>query len=114
MAKEMVLSPDPNPKSPKYFMWKMDESEAEAIKLAIGEKEDDFPLLSTLSDYFEDFMCEGERLLALCQETIDLEIHLEEHHRETKHLVKVLTLVGGLSAMAHDYKMGVYAYGDIH
>lgn len=112
MPKEIVLSVDANPKSPKYFMWMMDESEAEAIKLAIGEKEDQFPLLTTLSDYHEDFMCEGTRLLALCQETVDLEIHLEERHRETKLLVKLLTMIGGLAAMGHDHRLGVFAYGD--
>ncbi|HEX2914101.1 MAG TPA: hypothetical protein VH186_25075 [Chloroflexia bacterium] len=112
MSKEIVISPDSNPKSPKYFVWKMDENEAEEIKLAIGEKEDEFPLLSTLSDYHEDFLCEGPRLMALCQETIDLQISLEEKHRETRTLVKLLTMVGGLAVLSHDQHMGVYAYGD--
>ncbi len=112
MAKEIVISIDSNPKSPKYFVWQMDQNEAEQIKLAIGEKDDRFPLLSTLSDYNEDFMCEGERLMSLCQETVDLEITLEEHHRETQLLVKLLTMIGGLAVLSHDHKLGVFAYGD--
>lgn len=112
MSKEIVLSVDANPKSPKYFMWAMDKNEAEQIKLAVGENDIRFILLATLSDYHEDFMCEGERLLALCQETVDLEISLEEHHRETVLLVKLLTMIGGLAALGHDHKLGLYAYGD--
>lgn len=112
MAKEIVLSIDGNPKSSKYFVWQMDEDEAAQIKEAIGSLEDNFPLLTTLSDYHEDFMCEGERLLGLCQETIELEITLEEHHRETKTLVKLLYMIGGVSALAHDQKLGVFAYGE--
>jgi hypothetical protein len=112
MAKEIVLSIDSNPKSPKYFVWQMDQEEAEQVKLAIGEMDDRFPLLTTLADYHEDFLCEGERLLGLCQETVELEINLEEHHRETKTLVKLLTMIGGLAALGHDHHLGVYAYGE--
>lgn len=112
MAKEIVLSIDSNPKSPKYFVWQMDQEEAAQVKQAIGDMDLTFPLLTTLSDYHEDFMCEGERLLGLCQETVDLEINLEEHHRETKTLVKLLTMIGGLAALGHDHKLGVYAYGE--
>ncbi len=112
MAKEIVLSIDANPKSPKYFVWQMDQEEAAQVKQAIGDMDLDFPLLTTLSDYHEDFLCEGERLLGLCQETVDLEINLEEHHRETKTLVKLLTMIGGLAALGHDHKLGVYAYGE--
>ncbi len=112
MAKEIVLSIDANPQSPKYFVWQMDQDEAAQVKLAIGDMDLDFPLLTTLSDYNEDFLCEGERLLGLCQETVDLEINLEEHHRETKTLVKLLTMIGGLAALGHDHKLGVYAYGE--
>jgi hypothetical protein len=74
--------------------------------------DDRFPLLTTLSDYHEDFLCEGERLLGLCQETVELEMNLEEHHRETKTLVKLLTMIGGLAALSHDHHLGVYAYGE--
>lgn len=112
MPKEIVLSVDANPKSPKFFIWKLDQDEAGQIKQAIGEREDEFPLLSTLSDYHEDFLCEGPRLMALCQETIDLEITLEEARRETPQLIKILTMVGGLAALSHDQKLGLYAYGD--
>jgi hypothetical protein len=112
MAKEIVLSIDSNPKSPKYFVWQMDQEEAEQVKLAIGEMDDRFPLLTTLSDYHEDFLCEGERLLGLCQETVELEMNLEEHHRETKTLVKLLTMIGGLAALSHVHHLGVYAYGE--
>ena len=112
MAKEIVLSRDSNPRSPKYFVWKMDQSEAAQIKTAVGNRDERYPLLSTLSDYNEDFMCEGERLMALCQETVDLEINLEEHHHETQLLIKLLTMIGGLAALSHDQKLGVYAYGD--
>ena len=112
MSKEIVLSVDPNPKSPKYFVWKMDQSEAEQIKLAIAERDDQYPLLTTLSDYHEDFFCEGERLMALCQETVDLEISLEATHHETVLLIKLLTMIGGLAVLSHDYKLGLYAYGE--
>lgn len=112
MAKEIVISVDSNPKSAKYFVWVMDQNEAEQIKLAVGDMEDRYPLLSTLSDYHEDFVCEGPRLMALCQETIDLQITLEEHHRETQLLIKLLTMIGGLAVMSHDFKLGVFAYGD--
>ncbi len=112
MSKEIVLSVDANPKSPKYFVWKMDEGEAAQIKLAVGDHDETYPLLSTLSDYNEDFMCEGERLLALCKETVDLEIHLEERHHETPVLIKLLTMIGGLAMLSHDFKLGVFAYGD--
>jgi hypothetical protein len=112
MPKEIVISVDSNPKSPKYFMWSMDDNEADQLRLAIGDLEDRYPLLATLSDYHEDFMCEGPRLLALCQETIDLQITLEEHHRETHLLIKLLTMIGGVSALSHDQKLGVFAYGD--
>jgi len=40
----------------------------------------------------------AEQLLGLLPETVDLEISLEEHHRETKTLVKLLT-IGGLAAL---------------
>ncbi|MBN9391950.1 MAG: hypothetical protein J0I20_28195 [Chloroflexi bacterium] len=112
MAKEIVISTDADPKSSKYFVWQMDEQEAEQVKEAIGDMDLNFPLLSTLSDYHEDFLCEGERLLGLMQETVELEMNLEEHHRETKTLVKLLTMIGGLAALSHDHKLGVYAYGD--
>jgi hypothetical protein len=112
MAKEIVISIDANPKSPKYFVWQMDEQEAEQVKEAIGDMDMHFPLLSTLSDFHEDFMCEGERLLGLMQETVELEMNLEEHHRETKTLVKLLTMIGGLAALSHDHNLGVFAYGD--
>ncbi len=112
MPKEIVLSQNSNPKSSKYFVWQMDGDEANYIKLAIGSEEDRFPLLSTLSDYSEDFLCEGDRLLNLCEETIDLEIILEEHKLETRVLIKLLTMIGGLAVLSHDHKLGLYAYGD--
>ncbi len=112
MSKELVVSVDSNPKSPKYFVWQMDQNEAEQIKLALGDLEDRYPLLATLSDFHEDFVCEGERLLSLCKETVDLEIRLEEHHHETLMLVKLLTMIGGLAALSHDFKLGLFAYGD--
>ncbi len=112
MPKEIVISVDGNPKSAKYFVWIMDQNEAEQIKLAIGDTDDRFPLLATFSDYHEDFQCEGERLMGLCQETVDLQITLEEHHRETQLLVKLLTMIGGLAVLSHDQKLGIYAYGD--
>jgi hypothetical protein len=110
MPKEIILSKDSDPKSPKYLVWNMDEQESYAIKAAIGAAEDDFLLLSTLSDYYEDFECPPDRLLSLCQETTDLQMTLEESHRETPSLIKVLTLIGGLAAMAHDQELRVFGY----
>lgn len=112
MAKEIILSRDSDPKSPKYLTWNMDVQECQAIKSAIGDQEDTFPLLSTLSDYYEDFQCPRERLMALCQETIDLEISLEEHHRETPSLLKMLTLIGGLAALSHNYDLCIFGYAE--
>lgn len=112
MPKEIIVSKDSDPKSPKYLVWNMDEPEAQTIKAAIGDAEDTFPLLSTLSDYHEDFQCPRERLLALCQETVELEISLEEHHRETPSLLKFLTLMGGLSALAHAQELSIFGYAE--
>lgn len=112
MPKEIILSKDGDPKSPKYLIWNFDQQESQAIKAAIGDQEDTFPLLSTLSDYFEDFQCPAERLMALCQETIDLEIALEEHHRETPSLLKMLTLIGGLAALSHNHGLCVFGYAE--
>jgi hypothetical protein len=112
MAKEIILSVNSDPHSPKYLMWSLDEAECEAIRLAIGTDEDYFPLLTTLSDYFEDFECVEGRLLALSQETIDLTIKLEEQHRDQPLLIKLLTLIGGLGALAHDSRLNVYGYAN--
>jgi hypothetical protein len=112
MPKEIILSRDSDPKSPKYLTWNMDEYECQNIKAAIGELEDNYPLLSTLSDFYEDFECPSDRLLALCQETIDLQINLEEHHRETAVLLKLLTMMGGLAALAHDHGLCIYGYSE--
>ncbi len=106
------MSKDSDPKSPKYLIWNLDQDEAQAIKSAIGNNEDTFPLLSTLSDYYEDFECPNGRILGLCQETIDLEINLEEHHRETPSLLKMLTLMGGLAALAHSNGLSMYGYAE--
>jgi hypothetical protein len=110
MPKEIILSKDRDPKSPKYLIWNMDEQESYGLKAAIGAAEDDFLLLSTLSDYYEDFECPPDRLLALCQETTSLQMTLEESHRDTPSLIKVLTLIGGLAAMAHDQGLRVFGY----
>ena len=112
MAKEIVLSKDSNPKSPKYLIWNMDEQEAQAAKAAIWLAEDDFLLLSTLFDYYEDFECPTDRLLALCQETIDLQLTLEESHRETSSLLKILTLIGGLAALSHAQGLSIFGYAE--
>ncbi|MEI7556392.1 hypothetical protein [Candidatus Chlorohelix sp.] len=112
MAKEIILSVNSDPKSPKYLMWALDEIECETMRLAIGSDDDYFPLLTTLSDYNEDFECLGERLLGLCQETIDLTIKLEEQHRDQPFIIKLLTMVGGLGALAHDFHMNVYGYAN--
>jgi len=112
MAKEIILSKDGDPRSAKYLTWNLDEAEAQAIKAAIGSAEDKFLLLSTLSDYNEDFQCPSDRLLNLCQETIDLEILLEEQKRETSSLLKVLTLLGGLAALAHDHNLSIFGYAE--
>lgn len=112
MAKEIILSVSSDLKSPKYLMWALDEAECESIRLAIGDDEDIFPLLMTLSDFYEDFECTFDRLLGLSQETIDLTIKLEEHRRDSPLLIKVLTLLGGLGAIAHDQKFNIYGYSN--
>ncbi len=106
----MIVSVDSDPKSPKYLVWSLDEGEAAAIKAAIGANEDNFPLLSTLSDYYEDFECVGERLLALAQETIDLSLTMEEKHQATPTILKLLTMLGGVAVMARDNKLNFYGY----
>ena len=50
--------------------------------------------------------------MGLCEETINLQINLEGHHRETMLLAKLLTMIGGIAALGHDQKLGLYAYGD--
>lgn len=112
MPKEIILSKDSNPKSPKYLIWNLDENEAQAIKAAIGDADDTFPLLTTLSDWYEDFECPQDRLLGLCQETIDLQITLEEHHRDTPLLIKILSMVGGVAALGHDAGLCIFGYAE--
>lgn len=112
MPKEIILSKDSDPKSPKYLLWNLDEKEAQAIRTAIGDGEDSFPLLTTLSDWYEDFECPRDRLLRLCQETIDLQITLEEHHRDTPLLIKILSMIGGVSALGHDTGLCVFGYAE--
>ena len=51
MTKDIVLSANAEPQSPKYIVWQMDRLEADQIKLAVGIKEDQYPLLTTLADY---------------------------------------------------------------
>ena len=112
MAKEIVLSPDSDPKSPKYILWKLDEREGVAIRAAIGDKEDKLPLLSTLADMEEDFECYGSRLLNLADETLTLELTLEETHRDRPGLIKLLTMIGGLAALAHGTNLSIYGYAE--
>ena len=112
VTKEIILSPDSNPKSPKYFMWRIDELEAEALRKAIGLLDIDFPLLSTICDIYEDFECKGERLLGLTEETLSLELLLEENHRDRPRLIKLLNLIGGLAALAHDQNLGIFGYAE--
>lgn len=112
MGKEIILSKDREPASSKYLIWAMDEEEATLIKNAIGNNDELYPLLSTLTDYREDFECVENRLLALARETVNLEISLEEHHRETPVLLKLLTLLGGLGALAHDQGLNIYGYAE--
>ncbi len=112
MSKEIIVSKDPDPKTSKYLTWSLDQTESGLIKAAIGDQADIFPLLTTLSDYHEDFWCPNDRLLALCQETVELEINLEEAHRETPILLKLLTLFGGLAALAHDQGLCILGYAE--
>jgi hypothetical protein len=110
MAKELIVSVDSNRDSPKYLVWSLDEAECAAIKAAIAEDEDAYPLLSTLSDYYEDFECVDERLLALSRETIDLGLKIEEHHQATNLMIKLLTMLGGIAVLARDAKFNLYGY----
>jgi hypothetical protein len=110
MAKEIIVSIDSNRDSPKYLIWSMDEAECAAVKAAIGDDEDAYPLLSTLSDYYEDFECVGERLLAFSQETIDLGLKIEEHHQASSLMLKLLTMLGGIGVLARDSKYNLYGY----
>ncbi len=112
MPKEIIVSKDPDPESSKYLTWSLDETECQLLKAAIGPQEKTYPLLTTLSDFYEDFWCPREKLLILCQETIELEINLEEHHRETPILIKLLTLFGGLAALAHDNGLCILGYAE--
>lgn len=110
VTKEIILSPDSDPHSPKYFMWRLDEPEMEALRRVVGNSEDKYPLLATIADIYEDFQCKGERLLGLTEETLNLELTLEEHHLDRPRLIKLLNLIGGLAALAHDQKLGVFGY----
>ncbi len=112
VTKELILSPDSDPKSPKYFMWRLDELEIDTIRRAIGEAEDRFPLLATLADVYEDFECKGARLVGLAEETLGLELTLEEHHLDRPRLIKLLNLIGGLAALAHDQQLGFFGYAE--
>ena len=112
MAKELILSVNNDPMSTKYLMWALDEAECEAIRKAIGEKDDSFPLLTTLSYFQEDFECVQSRSLSLSQETLDLTILLEEHHQNNPALIKLLILIGGLGALANDFRLNIYGYAN--
>jgi hypothetical protein len=110
MAKELIVSVDSERNSPKYLVWSLDEAECAALKAAIGDDEDSYPLLSTLSDYYEDFECVGERLLSLSQETVDLGLKIEEHHQSSGLMIKLLTLLGGIAVLSRDNKQNLYGY----
>lgn len=110
ITKEIILSPNSEPNSPKYFMWRLEETEADILRKALNENDDNFPLLATLADVYEDFQCTGERLMGLTEETLSLELLLEEHHLDRPRLIRLLNLLGGLAALAHDYKLGIFGY----
>jgi hypothetical protein len=91
-------------------MWRLDEAEAGMLREAIGSKDVKFPLLATLADLYEDFECTGARLLGLAEETLSLELNLEEQQLDRPRLIRLLNLVGGLAALAHDHQLGIFGY----